>query len=86
MRLPIEMICVCGADGALTPLRFRMEDEEQCLQTVVISQVLSRKMIQYVGIESIQFLCKGEHYGAERLFELSYLIRTHTWIVSRVLY
>ena len=37
----IEMISVCAADGALTPIRFRMEDGEHMLRTVPIRQVVS---------------------------------------------
>ena len=29
----IEMISVCAADGALTPIRFRMEDGEHMLRS-----------------------------------------------------
>ncbi len=86
MNLPIEMICVCGPDGNLTPLRFRMEDEEHCMQTVVISQVLCSKPIQYVGIEAIQYLCKAKSGEKEHLFELRYTLKTHAWTIFRVVY
>ena len=39
----IEMISVCAADGALTPIRFRMEDGEHMLRTVPIRQVVFRE-------------------------------------------
>ena len=86
MNLPIEMICVCAADGELTPLRFRMEDEDHCLQTVVISQVLCCKPIQYVGIDAIQYLCKAVCEEKERLFELRYTLKNHAWSLFRVVY
>ena len=38
-NVQIEMISVCGVDGSLTPLRFRLEDEEHQLCTVAIRQV-----------------------------------------------
>ncbi len=86
MNLPIEMICVCSADGNLIPLRFRMEDEDHCLQTVVIEQVLCSKPIQYVGVEAIQYLCKAKNEGKERLFELRYTVKSHAWTLFRVVY
>lgn len=86
MNLPIEMLCVCGTDGNLSPLRFRIEDEEHRLQTVVISQVLCSKPIRYVGVEAIQYLCKAESEGKERLFELRYTLQTHAWTVFRMVY
>ena len=86
MNLQIEMISVCGTDGTLTPLSFRMEDEEQCLQTVAISQVVSSRTIQYAGIDAIQYLCKARLAGKERLFELRYTVRTHCWTLFRTVY
>ena len=86
MNLQIEMISVCGTDGTLTPLRFRMEDEEQCLQTVAISQVVSSRTIQYAGIDAIQYLCKARLAGKERLFELRYTVCTHCWTLFRTVY
>ena len=41
----IEMISVCAADGALTPIRFRMEDGEHMLRTVPIRQVVCSRPI-----------------------------------------
>lgn len=85
-NLQIEMICVCAADGSLTPLRFRMEDEERRLQTVPIAQVLVAKPIQYAGIDAIRYLCKAVLDGKERLFEVRYTIKTHRWTLFRVIY
>ncbi len=86
MNLQIEVISVFAADGSITPLRFRMEDEAHCLQTVVISQVVCAKPIQYAGIDAIQYLCKAHTDGQERLFELRYTVRTHRWTLFRVVY
>ncbi len=86
MSVQVEMICVCGADGKLTPLRFRMETEEGCLQTVIITQVLVSKPIAYAGVDAIQYLCKTDAGGQERLFELRYTVKTHRWSVFRVVY
>ena len=82
----IEMISVCGVDGSLTPLRFRLEDEEHQLQTIAIHQVICSNRIQYAGVDAIQYLCKAELEGKEKLFELRYTIRTHCWSLFRVVY
>ena len=86
MNLQIEMISVCAADGRLTPLRFRLENEEHCLQTVSVLQVLSAKHIQYAGIDALQYLCKAIIDERERLFELRYTIKTHRWSLFRMVY
>ncbi len=82
----VEMISLCGTDGSLTPLRFRMEDEAQGLQTVAILQILCVKSIQYAGIDAIQYLCRAKFEGRERLIELRYTVATHRWSLFRVVY
>ena len=66
----IEMISVCAADGALTPIRFRMEDGEHMLRTVPIRQVVCSRPISYAGVEAIQYLCKTQLGQQEALLEL----------------
>ena len=85
-NVQIEMISVCGVDGSLTPLRFRLEDEEHRLCTVAIRQVVCSKRIQYAGVDAIQYLCKAEVQGREKFFELRYTVRTHSWSLFRVVY
>lgn len=82
----IEMISVCATDGTLTPLRFRLEDEAHCLQTVPILRTESSKSIQYAGVDAIQYLCRVTMEGRERLLELRYTVRTHRWSLFRVVY
>lgn len=86
MNLPIEVISVFSADGAVTPLRFRLEDEAHCLQTVAITHILCVKPIQYAGVDAIQYLCKSKVEGREKLYELRYMVRTHRWCLFRVVY
>ena len=85
-NVQIEMISVCGVDGSLTPLRFRLEDEEHQLCTVAIRQVVCSSHIQYAGVGAIQYLCKAEVQGREKLFELRYTVRSHSWSLFRVVY
>lgn len=84
--MQIEMISHCGTDGELKPLRFRMEDEDESLVTVSISQIVCAKPIQYAGVDAIQYLCKAVAGENERLFELRYTVRTHQWTLFRVVY
>ena len=85
-NIQIEMISVCGVDGSLTPLRFRLENEEHQLCTVAIRQVVYSNRIQYAGVDAIQYLCKAEVQGREKLFELRYAFRSHSWCLFRVVY
>lgn len=83
---PVDVICVCSADGEIRPLRLRMEDEDHRLLRVDIDEVISSRQVRYVGIENTVFLCKATVEGKSWLFELRYTIRSHTWCFLRKVY
>ena len=84
--MPVDVISMCSANGDIRPLRLRMESEDHQLMRVDIDEVVSSKPIQYVGIEAIMFLCRAMVEEKERLFELKYTIRTHSWCLVRKVY
>ena len=83
---PVDVISVCSADGQIRPLRLRMETEDHQLLRVDIDEVISRKDVQFVGIEAQIFLCRAMVQGKRWLFELKYTIRTHSWCIHRKVY
>lgn len=80
---PVDVICICSADGDIRPLRIRMEDEEHQLLRIDIDEVISSKDVQYVGIEARIYLCRATVNGKSCLFELKYTIRSHKWCLFR---
>ncbi len=83
---PVDVISLCSAGGEIQPLRFRMEDEAHQLLRIDIEEIVSTKAIQYVGIEAQVFLCRATVRGKRTLFELRYMIRTHSWCLLRKVY
>ena len=83
---PVDVISVCSANGEIRPLRLRMEDEEHQLLRIDIDEIISTKPIQYVGIEAQIFLCCATVRGKRTLFELRYMIRSHSWSLLRKVY
>ena len=83
---PVDVICMCSADGSIRPLRFRIESEDHQLLRVDIENVISCREIQYVGIEAQIFLCRATVEGRRWLFELRYTIRSHSWCLIRKVY
>jgi len=79
---PVDMICVCSADGEIRPLRFRLENEEHQLLRVDIEEVISSRKIPYVGAEAQVFKCRGIADGIRWQFELKYLISIHSWVLT----
>ena len=83
---PVDVIAMHSANGDIRPLRLRMEDEKHDLVRVNIDEVISCKEIQYVGIEAYVYLCSAEVKGKRTLFELRYMIRSHSWCLLRKVY
>ena len=83
---PVDVIAVCSANGDIRPLRFQMEDEKHQLLRIDIEEVVSSKFVQYVGIEAWVFLCRATMQGRQRLFELKFTIRSHSWQLMRKVY
>ena len=83
---PVDVISVCSADGQIRPLRLRMETEDHQLLRVDIDEVISRKDVQYVGVDAQIFLCRATVQGKKWLFELKYTIRSHSWCLVRKVY
>ena len=83
---PVEMISVCGTDGRLHPVRFRFEDSERSLQIAHIQEVVCIKEVSFVGIEALIYVCKARLGELERLLEVKYFVRTHRWVLFRVIY
>lgn len=83
---PVDVICVCSADGDIRPLRFRMENEEHQLLKIDIEEVISTRDVQFVGIEARIFLCRATVGDKRWLFELRYTIRSHNWCLLRKVY
>lgn len=84
-NIPIEMISVCSADGKLRPLRFRFEDEYHRLHTIRVAEILVSKELFYVGQQAYQYTCKAMINEKEQLFELRYTVKSHKWVLFRLL-
>ena len=82
----VDMICVCGIDGAVRPLRFRFEDELQQMQVVDVTEVVSCVEIPYVGVEAFVYVCRTYDGAREHLIEIKYTVRTHKWVLRRMIY
>ena len=80
---PVDVICMCSANGDIRPLRIRMEDEKHQLLKIDIDEVISCRSIQYVGIEATVFLCRATVENRYWIFELKYTIRSHSWCLLR---
>lgn len=83
---PVDVICVCNANGEIRPLRVQLVDEMHQLVRINIEQIVSTETVEHVGAEATLFRCRATVWGRACLFELKYSIRTHTWSMLRKIY
>lgn len=83
-REPVDVICVCGADGEFRPLRMQIPREGS--GRIDILEVLQSEAFSNVGAESLRFLCRGRQEGRECMVELQYALRSHIWHLTRKVY
>lgn len=84
--MPLQVIVHCEAGGDLRPLRFRYEDERHMVHTVQVDNITDTRKTNFVGIDAIHFICKGEEQGKEHMYELKYTISSHKWVLFRKIY
>ena len=80
---PVDVICICSADGQIRPLRVRMEDENKNELRVEIGEILGVEQNHRFGAESLTFLCRGRAEEKCHLMEIRYCVRTHSWSMVR---
>lgn len=83
---PVDVISVCNAVGEIRPLRLRLEQENLETVRIDVEEVLKVTDILHVGVEARIFLCRGKDSGRNRLFELKYTFRSHSWTLLRGIY
>lgn len=81
----VQMVSVVNTTGDMIPLRFRFEQEDHTLQTVVIEKVLTSQETNYVGQRCIRYTCRAIIGEQNILFELKYLVESHKWVLSKLL-
>ena len=78
---PVDVICLCDADGTIRPLRLRMEDEEHMLVRADVEETLDSKCSMQFGAEFMWFLCRAKICGRFRILEIKYSVRNHSWSI-----
>ncbi len=85
-NIPVEIISKFNTLGEITPLRLRLENEEHCLITAQITNILYIKDNNYSGINTIDYGCHLKIEDREYLVQLRYFVSSHKWILYQVFY
>ncbi|WP_069999456.1 hypothetical protein [Cellulosilyticum sp. I15G10I2] len=83
---PIEAISKFNSLGEITPLKIRLENDDQSFVTSTINSIIYVKDNNYAGINTIDYGCKICIEDREQLLELRYFVSDHKWTIRKVIY
>ena len=72
----VDMICCTNKDGVITPIKFRISDEDKEIKIIRIDRILSRKEEKLAGNRMLIFTVQSVINGNEHRFEMKYEFST----------
>jgi len=80
----IEMLFWSDKKGNLKPIRFRIENNDETLSTIIIDKVITVDKEKLAGNHMLVYKCQSVIKGQERLYELKYSFDTCKWILWKM--
>lgn len=82
--LPIEVISYTDNKGAIRPIRFRMQIDDELMQVIKIDKVLVKEIEKLAGNIMIVYKCQSLIDDVIKLFVIKYEIATCKWILFKI--
>lgn len=80
----VDMICCTNRDGVITPIKFRISDENKEYKIIRIDRILSRKEEKLAGNRMLVFTVQSVINGSEYRFEMKYELTTCKWFLYKM--
>jgi len=81
---PIEVISMTDTKGNITPLRMRIEQEDESVQVIKIDKIIDRAHEKHAGNNNLVFTCRSLIDDTEKVFEIKYEIATCKWVLFKI--
>lgn len=80
----VDMICCTNKEGVITPIKFRIPDEEKENRIIRIDKILSRKEEKLAGNRMLVFTVQSVINGNACRFEMKYEFTTCKWFLYKI--
>lgn len=80
----VDMICWTNKDGIITPIKFRITDEQKENRIIRIDRILERKEEKLAGNRMLVFAAQSTINGTECRFEIKYEFTTCKWFLYKI--
>ena len=81
---PIEVLSVMDTKGNITPLRFKMETEDESYRVIKIDKVIDRTQERLAGNNMMVFNCQSLIENIEKRYEIKYEFNTCKWMLFKI--
>lgn len=81
---PVEVIAWFENKGNITPIRFRMEGEDNSYKVIKVDRVIMKQKEKLAGNFMHIFRCSSVINGVEKVYELKYEINTCKWMLYKM--
>jgi len=80
----VDMICCTSKDGVITPIKFRIADENKEYKIIRIDKILTRDEEKLAGNRMLVFKVQSVINNSECLFEMKYEFSTCKWFLYKM--
>lgn len=80
----VDMICCTSKDGIITPIKFRIADDEKEYKIIRIDKILTRDEEKLAGNRMLVFKVQSIINNCEWLFEMKYEFSTCKWFLYKI--
>ena len=78
------MVCWFDEKGVPTPVRFKIQNENESFSVIKIDNIFVRDKEKLAGNPMLIYRCKSIIDGEEKLYEIKYEISTCKWILYKM--
>ncbi len=79
----IEMIAYFKSDGMISPIRFRLEEDNK-REVIRINKIISTDTEKLCGNKMMVFTCSAFINNTEKIFELKYDVGKCRWMLFKI--
>ncbi|MBX4271452.1 hypothetical protein [Clostridium estertheticum] len=80
----IEMVSWTNLLGVITPVRFKIANEDESILVIKIDKVITIDKEKLAGNNRLVYTCQSVIRGCERIYSLKYSFDTCKWILWKL--
>ena len=78
---PLQMLCFCNENGDISPVRFRLEDQNGVQHICKVRQIINIKHSELAGIDAFIFQCVVQIAKKLITVWLRYTVMSRKWVL-----